>query len=727
MKLIITHVGARSRLLAGVMAGIVGATPALAQDAPPPVAVDAVEEIVVTAQKRVESLQNTPISLVALTGRDLETRQINGLNDLRSNVPNLQLTPHPNSAATTQVFLRGVGLNDDQITQDPSTAIYLDGVYVARSQGLAMDVADLERVEVLRGPQGTLYGRNATGGAINFITRQPELGEFGAKVQLSAGNYDYRRAKVSVNIPIGETFAANLSYLRASKDGFVRNAGVGVRRFGDQDREAWRGDLLWKPSSTFSLRYSYDRSEIGDTPAYIARVPLYPAEADRPRTSATTVAGLLRNDVVSQGHALTAEWEAADALTVRSITAYRKLSNFQNQDYVSGALRPQALQRNQSFAKQDQFSQEIQLIGSLFDRSIEYVVGGYYFSEDGRNDAANLPTTGTTTSYTAARIDNSSQALFGQLTWTPAGLDRLHLTAGARYSRDRRTATLQMGTQAGSGPILLGTLGSGRRVFKDVSPSFVIAFDAAEHLNLYAKAVKGYKTGGFNTRASSIARFNQGFGEESLWSYEAGAKSQFLDNRVRLNAAAFTAKYRDIQVNVQSDPNNIRLTDVLNAGRATVSGFEADLTVVPVTGLRLVANYGYLDAKYDSIIDATGVDVSSQFRFINAPRNSYSLDATYTTPPLGFGTLEANVNYSWQARRFAASNIAGGAYVIGDYGLLNGRLTLSDLGIGKGVRIGVFGRNLTKKDYYVAHFNVGVPGAIFGEPRTYGIDLIAEF
>lgn len=686
-----------------------------------------IEEIIVTAQKREESLQDTPISLVALSGRELETRQINGLNDLRSSVPNLQLTPHPNSAATTQVFMRGVGLNDDQITQDPSTAIYIDGVYVARSQGLAMDVADLERVEVLRGPQGTLYGRNATGGAINFITRRPAPGEFGGKLQGSIGNYDYFRLKGSVNIPLADTLTAGLSYLHAKKDGYVKNRGIGVSRFGDQDRTAYRADVLWEPAQNVSLRYGYDRSEIEDTPAYITRAPFHPAKARRPKSGAPTVAGLLANDVVSQGHSLTVEWNATDDLTVRSITSYRKLDNFQNQDYLSGALRPQALQRNRSLTRQDQTSQELQLIGSLFGGSLEYVAGAYYFKEDGIYRAANLPTTGTSTGYTDASIDNKSSALFGQFTWTPAGMERLHLTLGSRHSRDKRAATLATSTRNGTGPIVPISSGAGSRVFTDSSPTFVIAYDATDNVNIYAKAVKGYKTGGFNTRASSITRFNAGFAEETLWSYELGLKSQLLDNRVRFNIAAFTSKYRDIQVNVQSDPANIRLTDVLNAGRATVEGIEADLTVAPFDGLLLTANYGYLDAGYDRIIDATGADVAHQFRFINAPQHSYALDATYTSPELGFGSIEANLNYSWQDQRYSASNIAGGAYIIDSYGLLNARLGLVDIPVAKGLRIGVFGRNLLDRKYYIAHFNVGVPGAIFGEQRTYGIDLIAEF
>nr|WP_284698768.1 TonB-dependent receptor [Sphingomonas lycopersici] len=688
----------------------------------------AVQDIVVTAEKRSESLQKTPISIVALTSAALETRNINGLNDLRSVVPNLQLTPHPNSGGTTQVFMRGVGLNDDQITQDPSVAIYVDGVYVARSQGLATDIADLERVEVLRGPQGTLYGRNATGGAINFITRRPTLGQWGGRITLDAGNYDYRRVKGSINVPIGQTIAIDLSYLGMGQHGFVKNAGTQVARFGDKDRHALRADALWKPSNSFSLRYVYDRSIIDDTPAFIAAVPLFPAVADRPTTGAKTVSDLLRNHITSQGHALTGEWQPTDDITVRSITAYRELSNFQNENYLAGVLRPQPLQRNRGEIHQHQFSEELQLLGKLFGDQLNYVVGGYYFSENGRSSSANLPTTTTVTTYGGNSIDNSAFAAFGQVSWTPAlAGDRLHFTIGARYSRDRREATKTQATQTGSGPIINTGSGAGQRVFHDFSPSFILAFDAAPGVNLYAKAVRGYKSGGFNLRASSIARFEQGFAPENLWSYELGAKTLLFDNSLRVNVAAFTSDYRDIQVNVQSDPTNIRITDVLNAGAATVKGVEADVALVPLRGLTLSANYGYLDARYDRIRDASGADVTSQFRFINAPHNSFSLEANYETPRFSFGRLAGDVNYNWQSKEYSVSSVTGGAYIIGSRGLLNARLTLSDMPLVKGVKISLFGQNLTDRKYYVAHFNAGAPAAIFGEPRTYGIELTGTF
>ena len=701
------------------------ALPALAQDQ----GGSAIEEIVVTAQKREESLQDTPISIAAFSARDLENKGISGLTDLRAQVPNLQLTPFPNNAATTQIFMRGVGLADDQITQDGGVAVYMDGVYVARSQGLAMEVADLERIEVLRGPQGTLYGRNATGGAINFITRKPDLGDFGFKGQVTIGNYDNRRFKAAVNIPVGETIAARLSYVNQKQHGFIRNPGTGIDRWGDKDREAMRADVLWQPSDRFSLRYSYDRTEIGDTPYYVALSPLHPLVLDRPVAGSPLVRDVLPNDITSQGHSLTAEYEVSDALTLRSITGYRKLDNFQNQDYLTGALGPNPLQKNSSRAKQDQWSEEVQLIGDALDGALQYVAGFYYFKESGSNFSNSYSPPTLTRSFTTATIDNRSYALFGQATYTPQWLDnRLHLTVGLRQSWDKREATLSRQTQVNGGPITtIPGFGDGNRTFKDFSPSFVVAFDASPDVNIYAKAVKGYKSGGFNVRASSITRFDEGFGPETLWSYEAGIKSQWLDNRLRLNAAAFISKYSDIQVNVQSDPTNIRLTDVLNAGKATVKGVEVDLTLAPVRNLRLSVNYGYLLARYDEILDATGRNIADNYRFTNAPKHTIALDLTYDLPRLPIGQLSANINYTAQSDKFTNSTISSGKYIIGDYGLLNARLTLGDIPGVKGVRASLWGRNLTDKNYYIMQFNVGRPGALFGEPRTYGIDLNVEF
>ncbi|NHO66107.1 TonB-dependent receptor [Aestuariicella hydrocarbonica] len=688
------------------------------------------EEVVVTAQKREESLQDTPISLSAFGAQDLENKGIQTLDDLQANVPNLQLTPHPNSATTPRVFMRGVGNNDDQITQDPSVAVYLDGVYVARSQGLSMSVADIERIEVLRGPQGTLYGRNATGGAINFITARPEIGEWGFKQEVSLGNRHSQRLKTMLNAPLGDNLAARLSYLNTEKDGFINNQGTDVDHFGDQDRDAWRADLLWQPTDKLELRYSYDRSNIHDSPALIARVDLHPQFTPTPSAAGEFVRDLQPNDITSDGHNLTITYDLNDHLTLKSISAYRALDSFTNQNYHAGLYAPLPLFTSTHTTDQEQWSQEIQLLGDAWDSRLEYIVGLYYFNEEGvDNDDTRKPLSDEV-SFGEADIKNTALAAFSQATWTPNVLaDRLRITAGLRWSQDKRSATLEeRDITLSSGAVTDYPKGVGDNTFTNVSPSLVVAYDLTDNINLYAKVVDGYKTGGFNTRASSIDFFNQGFDPENLRSYELGIKSELLDNRVRLNAAVFTSDYEDLQVNVRSDGGDPTKTDVLNAGEGKVQGLELDVTALLTEGLTLNLSYGYLDADYEEIVDATGSDIADNFRFTNAPKHSYTVDLNYDFPALSFGQLSAHIGYTWQDEKYTSSSVDDEKYIVDDYGLLNARLSLSDVAFAGGnLRLALWGKNLEDQEYYTAHFGLVVPSAVYGEPRSYGLDLIYEY
>jgi iron complex outermembrane receptor protein len=717
-----------------VLKSLVGAM-ALALGPIGTVAAAALEEVVVTAQKREESSQSTPVSLAALGALELENKGINGLFDLRATVPSLQLIMHPNSAATTRIFLRGIGNNDDQITQDPSVAVYLDGVYMARSQGLAMDVADIERVEVLRGPQGSLYGRNATGGAVNFITKAPRPGEWGFQQTLTVGNRNLLRSRTQGNVPLGDSAALQLSYLRAEKDGFVKNLGTGVDRFGDQDRDAYRLAGLWEPADGFSIRYSYDRSNIDDTPAFLNAVPPYPQQGRRRTQGSPDVRDLQRNDIVAKGHNLQLSWDLADHLVLKSITGYRELDNETYQDYNTGVYAPAPILLIYFDSEQKQFTQELQLIGDAFDSRLEYVAGFFYMDESADSydytKSMSLPGGRIDRDVT---IDNKAYALYTQGTYTPALLDdRLHVTLGGRVSRDERKATLlntthllNAGTTPPSYTVIPGVPGSGDESFDNFSPSLIVGYDLADDINVYGKVVKGYKTGGFNVRASSTARFSEGFDEENLISYELGMKSEWWQHRLRFNAAVFHAAYDDIQINVQSDPNVPTITDVLNAGKATIDGAELDLTVRPVDSLTATLNYAYLDADFDEVKNAAGVDVRGGYRFVQAPLHTYNVNLQYDFPATPIGLFSVLVDYAWQSEKYNSPN--GRGYRTDDYGLLNARLNLADIPVGEGqLRAGLWGRNMEDKEYYVDFFNGGTPSAVFGEPRSYGIDVTNEY
>jgi len=687
----------------------------------------ALEEIVVTAQKREENLQDTPISIVAISAADLENRGINDINDLSSEVPALQVVPHPNSSATARVFIRGIGNIDDQITQDPSVAVYLDGVYVARSQGLSAEVAEVERIEVLRGPQGSLYGRNATGGAINYITRAPELGALGLKQTLSLGNFDQFRSRTRLNVPVGETLAFDLGYLHSEKNGFTDNLGTGAAHFSDQRRDAYRAGLRWQPEDAIDVRYGYDRSEMRDSPSFLAQVPLYPLEADRPRAGSPSVRDLHRNDVMTEGHHLAMSWDISGGLTLKSISGYRELGSRTAQQYLTGVLGPFSLITNAFDEKQKQLTQEFQAIGTVMDSRLDYVFGAYYFDESADSfvvtTIVGLPRTDRTLT-----IDNSAYALYGMATYRSGFIDGLYISPSVRWSRDERKATFQQTAIPAAGPPAVGLTTPADRSFSNVSPGLVIGLNGWDDINVYAKYARGYKSGGYNIRASSPTRFAEGFDEETLDSFELGMKSSWLDDRVRLNVAASLSKYKDIQVAAQTSSVNPGITDVLNVGKATIKSIELDLTARPIRELTVGLGYAYLDARYDEIVDPiTGNDIANFFVFLEAPEHTLSTSVQYEFPVTPIGRLTSYADYYYRDDKHTGS-ANDKRFISRAHGLLDARLTLSEIPFGFGNwRISAYGKNLMDKEYYVQHFNAFLPIAVFGEPRTYGVEIAFEY
>jgi iron complex outermembrane recepter protein len=681
------------------------------------------EEVIVTAQRREESLQNAPVSIQALSAEDLEIKGIFDLVDLHTHVPNFQIAPHPSTSSTIRTFMRGVGNNDDQITQDPSVAIYLDNAYIARVQGLAMEVAEISRIEVLRGPQGTLYGRNSTGGAINFVSLAPDVDEFGFKQTVGLGDRSLRRSHTRVNVPVidGE-LGVQLSYLTSQQEGYIDNLGIGNERFGDRDRDAWRIDTLWQPSDSLSLRYNYDRSEIRDTPHFIDAVTI-DESPEIPDEGSIYEPDLRRDDIHAEGHSLTISWALAENIELKSMTTYREMDSVTDRNYLTDIVRPRVpLTGSSKLTNQDQFSQEFQLTGSAFGDSLEYVLGAYYF-EESADDTSRSGSTRNTVRFVTA--DNEARAFYGQGTWTPDVLDRrLHLTVGGRWSKDEREASYQDGTVSGG---LTGAPTGGDNSYDNFSPTGVLAWDVSDSISVYAKASRGYKSGGFNLRASSRERFSEGFDEEQLLSYEIGLKSQLLDDRVRLNAAAFYSDYDDIQINTQSDPADPSITDVLNAGRAVIKGVEVDLTALITENLSLNLNYGHLSPEFRELLGADGVDRADDVTMINAPDHKYSIDLAWTLPRTPIGAPSLNLGYTWQDDMNTSTS--NPTFIVESYGLFNARMTLADIpGIPAGsLRASVWGKNLSDEEYYISLFSVVVPAALYGEPRSYGIDLTYEF
>ncbi|HEY0974948.1 MAG TPA: TonB-dependent receptor [Solimonas sp.] len=382
------------------------------------------EEIVVTAQKRVESLQETPISIQAFNAEKLSLRGIEGLADLAVQAPGLTIEPFPTHNATLRLFIRGVGLGDAQLTQDPAVGVYLDGVYIARSVGLALDVADLQRIEVLRGPQGTLYGRNTTGGAINLVTRRPLTDAFTMEHKLTFGERGLLFGRSSFNVPVNDDLAFRLALLGSRKDGYVENTGPGGD-FGDRQEFALRFDTRWTPTYWLTADYAYDRSDM-DYHNYLFQAVQRPnadkgeAELFKGFAQTQSIYATNRLDRLSSGPPLEESGTQVDghALTLTAllgtqelkyIGAYRELTDREYADLGGGAgsLRyrldshvydgPAADRANGGptplvipTVTQSQWSHELQLSGRLFDDSFKYIVGAFQFSEEATEDRHRL-------------------------------------------------------------------------------------------------------------------------------------------------------------------------------------------------------------------------------------------------------------------------------------------------------------------------------------------------
>jgi iron complex outermembrane recepter protein len=794
----------------------------LAGEAPPEGSV-ALDDVTVTAQKRVQSLQETPISIEVFNSERLELRNIQGLHDLAAQVPNMTVEPFPTHNATLRMFIRGVGPNDAQLTQDPAVGVYVDGVYIARAVGLALDIADLERIEVLRGPQGTLYGRNTTAGAINLVTQRPATDVFSMTHKLTFGDRHQVLGKSSFNVPLGDGLAAKLAILAHRRDGYVENHGPGGD-FGDRDEFAARVDLRWV-GDWLTADYGYDVSDL-DYHNYTYQAVLTP-ETDKAQGElfkrygqSQTIYSTERLDALAtgmpfeqsgsdiEGHALTLAAPVGD-YELKYIGAYRTLKDREYQDLGGGA--GSTLYRLDSHAydgpaadlanggptplviptvTQSQWTHELQFSGVMFE-SVRFLAGAFYFTEKAAEDrhrlnhqvssaidSTQLVSVGVDPNlpgFEQARIvnfvdflwtiDNTALAGFGEINWTLPWLqERLELTLGYRHSEDSRDAmkfrisdTYVEVYQDGQGQASLLQRGeffdhvTASRDFTDDSVSFGLSFAAAPGVHLYAKSAEAYKSGGYNVRDPHIDAqsgqdtpspsddntygfgFVDGFEPEHIRSWEAGAKTEWLGRRLRINGGAFLSDYRDMQINFLV-PGTISDTKVRNAGKAQIKGVELDATWLAAEGLVFTLSGAYLDAKVQEVIDRDGNNVAHLFPFPSAPPYSGVAAVDWAFWDLGFGALRAYLAYNYLGERdgLVIAEEKRGLTALPAYGLWSARLMLQGLTFESlgGFDVALWGRNLADEDYEISAID-NLPHAdravIWGEPRTLGLDLTWRF
>lgn len=733
--------------LAASAATWLAVTPAAAQESAEDQSIG-VADIVVTAQKREENLQDTPISMVALSADTLEEKGIGSLSDLFTGaIPSIRIAPFVGRVSAVSIGMRGlVPVDATQVSRDPTVGIYIDSVYLGRVSGLGMELADIERIEVLRGPQGTLFGRNTIGGAISVVSRRP-TGELSLDAKAGIGNFRGRTFATHINLPEAAGISVKIDGVFEGRGGVVQNPlSDDALDYGEIKRYGFKISALWQPADNLSVLYAYDLSRDKSTGYYhyITASAQSPAvtpsfiklDTGRVKTARFGVP-VFRNPQEAKGHSVTAEWDISDALTLRSISAWRNLDSnqFDGDEGSNTTWGPNRRFARLSYANvtQNQFSQEVQLVGDVGE--LKFVLGAYYFKEKGRDEAIvysqgtlNSTLTGinffpapspdggaTRLPDRASLVHVKSKALFGQATWSPEALSGLHITAGARYTDDQKDGRLLF--IAGVDPKLAFSFSSSR-----VDPMATIAYDFSEDINTYVKWSRAYRAGGANTRSSTLRTF----GEEELTAWEAGVKADLFDRRLRVNVAAYMSRLSNQQVDFQN-PLFISNTETVNAPeKRKFKGVEADITLVPVRGLSLSANYVYTDAPPTPVRNVfTGVIEQSQSAF--TPKHAGSFSADYAFPAFSFGELRAHLGVDT-----AGDYIPNGTVTVkADKALLvNGRLTLGDIDLGGGeLEVAVWGKNLTNTTYNLLDFRI--PGrttaTLYNEPRTYGIEARVRF
>lgn len=747
----------------------------------------AIEEIVVTAQKRKENLQDVPISIQAMGTKELEKKNIVTLSDLGAEIPGLNLAPYPGTSEAFFPTFRGITTNAVFISAPNPLAFHIDGVFRSQLVGLNNPAGDLERIEVLKGPQGVLSGRNATGGAVNVYTARPELGldRVGFKQQLSFANRGQMLSRTIVNVPVNDDLAMKFSYLHRQKDhDGVHNTAPGGVQFGELKSDAFRFDVRWKPQNNLTVDYGYDNTNtksydtppqcivpgyatvgvpVGGTGGFMPNMDNFIAGCSYDKLDQLFVSTPYeKNKNKTEGHTLNITWDVSPTFTLRSITGYTKVDTRNHYNYGAYAggdvIRADSLPYvdpvlgslgNPIVLYNTAWSQEFQFLGELA-KNLNYTAGLFYSSEDGYQHSG--PNIGMlvpdyalllTDEKGLSSAKSKSVAAFAQMSWTPEILDnKLEIVPGIRFTRDHRKV---VGYNKGWGYVDDVTTpfgfssAEGNKSWSKSTPAISFNYHWQKDLMTYVKYSTAYTSGGFDPIAgpgNGVVAFAQGFDPETIKSIELGLKGEFLDRRLRTNVAVFQSKFKDEQ------KSTAQLTggwQTVNVGRSTYKGLELNLTAALTRALRLGVNYAYLHHKYNQWIDPiTGLDVTNN-RDLIVPKNDYSINLDYRFPKFGLpGVLDGTISY---AHRDATSTPVDTSKVfptIADpripltvpaFGIWNARLALSRIKAGPRdegrVTIGLFGKNLTNKKYMV----MANPGwvsdfsANWGEPRTVGLDL----
>ena len=698
------------------------------------------EEVMVTAQRREQTMQEVPMSISAFTADQLAELQADNLDSIQGAVPNLNLVQGRGSNSSVNVFIRGVGQPDALQTFDPAVGIYLDDVYMSRIQGGLFKLYDIERIEVLRGPQGTLYGKNTPGGAIRLITRTPGQ-EVEAQAGVMGGNYGRFQAKGYLSGPVSDNFALGFSVLYDRRDGFVTDPSDG-REYNDEDTLVTRLKGKWDVSDDFNVVFSADYTKedvaltLGRMEAALISVDLalgpvvrVPAPTTKydflTRTSMSNTPG---QETDNYGGNVTLNWDINQSTSFRSITAYRKL---ETASYIDIDATEYELGDVFVGLDQKQFSQEIQFLGDNGD-NLNWVAGLYYLDEKVPSNQIAFADDfllfgGVPISFErtiADDLNTTSYAAFGQVDIRFA--ERWNLGLGLRYTHEKKDYFRTTSTFSD----ILGVADPAYTFddsdsWSDWTPTITLDYDLNNSVRFYGRLAKGFKSGGFNGRANSPAD-NSTFDPETVWTAELGAKTVMADGKFQANYSIFTSDYDDFQARVSvADGIDFRFP-VLNAAKLDISGAEVEMMWMPVEPLQLSTQIGYLKSKYGQGGFAGSDGVLDDPAF--SPKWTARFAGMYTFDLSGGSSLSfsAAANYR-DAMWLSVDNVV--PLSEDDYWLLDGFVSwVSDTGrwtLNAGIK------NATDKVYKVEgqeFRSVGnIQTAYYGHPRTYTLSVDYRF
>jgi iron complex outermembrane recepter protein len=699
------------------------------------------EEVLVTAQKREQNLQDTPIAISAFNAQALEEQGISDIEDVSNYVPNVQISESPGGSTGATIGVRGSVTVNPAITWEPTVGIYMDGVFIAKNVGGIFDVAELERIEILRGPQGTLYGKNTVGGAVNLVSRKPG-DEFAGNIRIGAGNFGYTEVFASIDSgTVNDSLRFNLAFDKKDRDGFYDNRSADPQaadEFKELDSSAGRFAAIFDASDALEIYYTLDWAEKDNTPSF----PQYePAGSEVKRRDNGAVNGVKYDRSKNSGHALHLEYQMGD-LALKSITAYREMSFDDSNDYDGSDFTGFHAERH---VEHEQWSQEFQLIGTV--GNVNFVSGLFYFNEDADiynpyfayGPGSAVPPTPATNNKIDNRYgaESESIAIFGQADWQAT--EQLTLTLGLRWTHEEKDQYIEhilvssddatTGTNYASDVTLLPYTKS-NETWSNFSPSFIASYMIDDDTTAYAKVANGWKSGGFNGEADTAAIAQMPYDEETVTSYELGLKSRWLSDRLQTNAAVFQNDIKDLQLSEFVGTSGY--SQIQNAGEATIQGAELEVIAAVAKGFNVNVNYGYLDAEYDKFI-SYGMDIKDSARFPYTPEEKYSVGLEYFSS-LGFAELSARLDWSYTSDFYVYHDRAAAELTkVEDFAVLNARITLADINVGAGkqrLKVALWGKNLTDEEYRlngIPFTQAGYAVNYYGDPRTYGIDLSYSF